>query len=178
MNMENTVTHEDTPLLRAIAELPCDISPERDLWPGIRDRIDPVRTPRALRLQRWMPLATAAGLVLAVSGPLAGVWVGYSLGTTKAAARAQVAAVTKLERIETSFAAARASQLRSLLLAGTHIDAGTRDSLRVIDTAVGQLHAVMATDPGNPFYLNALLMTRQREIELLSDIATPVETHL
>lgn len=178
MNIEETLPQEDTRLARALAALPRDVVPVRDLWPAIQDRIDPPRNPRALRLRRWMPLATAAGLALAISGPLAGAWIGYRLGTTEAAARTPPIATAEFERIETTFAAARASQVRKLLLSDTRIDAGTRDSLEVIETAVEQLHAAMAADPGNPLYLNALLMTRQREIEILSDIAAPLETHL
>ena len=174
--MNDTVRREDSPLSRALAELPRDISPERDLWPGIRSRIDPVRTPLALRLRRWTPFATAAGLALAVTGPLAGAWVGYTIGTARVTADSQQLVTAELERIETTFAAARESQFRNLLLNDVHIDAGTRESLQAIDTALHQLHAAMATDPGNPLYLNALLMTRQREIEILSDVAAPLDT--
>src|SRR5690348_656284 len=45
--------------------------PERDLWPSIAARIEAGETsaPRATR-RRWLPLAAAAGTVLAIAGSL------------------------------------------------------------------------------------------------------------
>ncbi|MGH7613466.1 MAG: hypothetical protein ACREMW_05390, partial [Gemmatimonadales bacterium] len=61
-------------LREAIARLPRSVEPPEDLWPGIRDQIRAggLRRGRPAGLVRWMPLALAAVLVLAVAWWLGG----------------------------------------------------------------------------------------------------------
>jgi hypothetical protein len=77
---------------------------------------------------------------------------------------------------------ARESYLRELALGGGRLDPATREalqqSLAVIDRAVHELRTAMAADPDNPVYVDALLMTREREIEMLADISHNTTTRL
>jgi hypothetical protein len=68
--MDHERDHDLDPELRdAIGRLPKSVEPPEDLWPGIRDRIRSQRARRGRRtvVVRWLPLAAAALLVIAVA---------------------------------------------------------------------------------------------------------------
>lgn len=63
----------DDKLAAAARRLPTEISPERDLWPGIADAVS------APRRARWTPmLAQAAAIVLLIGASSAVTWVAVS----------------------------------------------------------------------------------------------------
>jgi hypothetical protein len=81
--MDHERDHELDPELReAVGRLPKSIEPPDDLWPGIRDRIrwGSARRGRRAVLVRWLPLAAAAVLVVAVAW-----WLGVGARGTSAA---------------------------------------------------------------------------------------------
>jgi len=68
--MDHERDHELDPELReAVERLPKSVEPPEDLWPGIRDRIQShgARWGRRTVFVRWLPLAAAAVLVVAVA---------------------------------------------------------------------------------------------------------------
>ena len=166
-------------LLQRLRALPRSVEPAHDLWPGIEARITaPPRRERSA-------VARAAAVVLLVLGSLlAGDWAGYGLALRHAQATtaATPPAASDVERLEAAFDGARASYLRELALGGEGLDAPARSTLRtqleVIDHAVHELKDAMAGDPHNPLYLDTLLMTREREMELLADISRASTTRL
>jgi hypothetical protein len=52
-------------LLRRLAKLPREITPEHDVWPAVMSRIDGSGAAGNSRNQRWRPLAIAAGFLVA-----------------------------------------------------------------------------------------------------------------
>jgi hypothetical protein len=177
MSKEPDVDASERLLAARLAALPREFEPARDRWPAIEAAIGAAApAPR----RRWLPAALAAGLALMLGSGLGGAWIGFGL-----AARTPVSATAPgsgIEGIEHSFAVARESYLRELAFGGGRLDPATREalqqSLAVIDRAVHELRAAMAADPGNPVYVDALLMTREREIEMLADISHNTTTRL
>jgi hypothetical protein len=182
MNDEQTGhTEQEAALRRRLAALPREIEPTHELWPAIHARIAPAAF-SATGLRTAM-LARAAGLVLPVlAALLAGAWIGYGYGARGAQAPLPVFPDQEVARIEAAFAGARESYLRAIALDGDRLDAPEREALRsqlaVIDQAVDELREAMAADPRNPFYIDSLQMTREREIELLADIRGATLTRL
>jgi hypothetical protein len=173
---------EESALVHRLGALPREIAPARDLWPAVEARIaPPVHT--ATRSGSW-PFARAAAFALTVAGTaMAGTWLGYDYGSHRATrVHSAPAPGVEVERLELAFAAARENYLRQLALEGEHLGAPEREALRsqlaVIDRAVHQLRDAMAADPGNPLYIDSLLMTREREMEMLADISTTRYTRL
>jgi hypothetical protein len=128
-------------------------------------------------------LARAASLALAVLAALAaGTWIGYGYGARSATTTPATTRARELERIELAFADAREGYLRQIALRGHPLDAEERaalaSQLAVIDRAVHELRDAMAADPRNPIYIDTLLMTREREMELLADISGATLTRL
>jgi hypothetical protein len=81
--MDHGRDDELEPELRdAIGRLPRSVEPPEDLWPGIRDQIRSggLRRGRPAVLVRWLPLAVAAVLVIAVAWWLVGGERGTSEG--------------------------------------------------------------------------------------------------
>jgi len=173
---------EESALVRRLGALPREIEPVRNLWPAVEARIaPPVHASTRTGSGR---LARAAAIALTVAGAaMTGTWLGYDYGShrTPVAHRAPARGV-EVERLELAFAAARENYLRQLALEGERLDAPEREALRtqlaVIDRAVHQLRDAMAADPDNPLYIDSLLMTREREMEMLADISTTRYTRL
>jgi len=167
MNVDTITQEQQDQLDRLLAALPREIDPPLDLWPGIAARIDAD--------QRTLPRlaqALAASVVIALGSALGGAWLGYGAGQRGEAASADTLA--GVQGVEHSYAAARASYMSALTLSGTYLDEATRTTLRqnlaVIDAAAMALNAALREDPDNPIYMDALLMTREREMEMLADI--------
>jgi hypothetical protein len=182
MNETTSPLIDEPELLRRLAALPRGITPANDLWPSIRAQIAPGSL--AGRARRWMPIALAAGLALAFSSALGGAWLGYGLGVRAQTHVPPLAtqANVEFEQIESAYAVARESYLRGIVLGEGQLDHDTREdlvrNLRVIDTAVHELRSAIARDPQNPLYVDALLMTREREMELLADLGNFAATRL
>ena len=177
MSEEKPLAPAEAELLARLQALPRAIEPARDLWPAILATVQPRRSPRALMLAR------AAGVVAMVLGSLvSGAWIGYDYGQRRAVPVATLDAGAEIGRIELVYATARESYLRQIALGGARLDAPSRAVLRsqlaVIDHAVHQLRTAMDADPHNPVYIDTLLMTREREMELLADISSASTTRL
>lgn len=175
---ENRFDGEERELAARLAALPRELAPQRDRWPAIAATITAPTLRSAAR--GWLPAALAAGLALMLVSGGAGVWIGYELGGN--AGSLAPTAQPAMEIIERDYALARESYLREIALRGTHLDAATRAALQqnlaIIDRAVHDLHTAMVVDPGNPLYVDSLLMTREREVEMLADISHDTTTHL
>lgn len=166
-------------LRRAIGELPREIAPARELWPGIASRI--AATPVAAAsppLRGWLPLAAAATLVVSIASAFGG-WLGYRAA---AGELARNAAAADIARIELAYAGARAGYLRELALGNPGLPAPDRAALResfdAIDHAAAELHGALATDPANPRYVDALVRTRDSEIDMLARLSDSPTTAL
>jgi hypothetical protein len=165
-------------LATRLAALPRELEPVHDRWPAIAAAIGSATAPTPRR--HWLPAALAAGLALMLGSGLGGAWIGFGIAT-RAPAQAPVPEIG-VEGIERSYAAAREGYLRELALGGGRLDPATRTALQqnleVIDRAVHEVRTAMAADPDNPVYVETLLMTREREIEMLADISHNTTTRL
>ncbi len=161
-------------LSRAARELPREIEPARDLWPGIAGRIAAAGlTPSRRRAVAWRGIAAAALVVAAV---LVGVSVGRrSLPPAPPATSAAVpASLTGAGNLDGAIAEyARASRMLREALARRQAamnDDTARvvfDNLAIIDGAIGRIRTALASDPGNRDLAVLLVATYQQEIELL-----------
>jgi len=131
--------------------------PERDLWPEIAARIEAgeTATPRATR-RRWLPLAAAAGTVLAIAGTL---FVFTSRDHTGAPVESDdYAMATQFQRITPQ--EARDQALRSgqdPRIAGANI---------VIDAAHFELQQALEQHPDAVFLVSLLNRTNAQRMKI------------
>ncbi|HUG04308.1 MAG TPA: hypothetical protein VML92_07765 [Steroidobacteraceae bacterium] len=172
---------DQDPLLAQAAELPKDIAPAHDLWPGVHARLD--EAPRQRRSFGW-PMALAAGVVAATvsalltwglmrepapqAPQLAGdptppaEFVPVSYGTNSAIGAEQLAARDelllqfrrKLDRLS--------PQTREAVVA----------NLTVIQRAADEIDAALAQDPASGLLNELLVGAYRQELQLYSKVVT------
>jgi hypothetical protein len=148
----------DPAFARAIAELPREIQPPRDLWPGIAGRIAP---------KRWwarpgVSLAAAAVAIAIGSSALTAVWMD----------RAPVAPVAvaaddwerDLDEASAELRAALASQRDELDPATLAV---VDENLRIIDRAIEDTRRALASDPDDEALRRSLVAVSEQRITLL-----------
>ncbi|HXG45488.1 MAG TPA: zf-HC2 domain-containing protein [Gemmatimonadales bacterium] len=165
-------------LLAAARSLPRRIEPSRDLWSGIAARLTPAdRRPPALRpgetgepaesrgrrpvggpARRWM-LAAAAVLLVALSAGATALWLGRLPVERFSQERARYARATAAlaERL-----AGDAGGLPPTTLAVV------RRNLEIVDAAIREAEAALATDPGNPELEQMLVARYEQRLALLA----------
>lgn len=164
----------------ALARALDDRPPERDLWPGIAERIGPtsgagtVPLPRRRRFVFSVPQLAAAGIALsALSAGLAGTAV--HLLARRPAAVAEVPPTVALPQHVAATAApydAAIQELEEILAARrSELDSSTvrtlEATLRVVDRAIAQARSALARDPNNPYLNGHLRSTLDRKLDLL-----------
>jgi hypothetical protein len=151
---------EDEPRLRdAIARLPAEVAPGRDLWPDIRAAVDAGRVvalptaqpPPARSPLRWMRLAAAAAVL--VIGSAAITWRVMRTRVPEAPVAAApepanpaLARFASYERLAGELAATL-EEKRATLDPATH--AVLERSLRTIDEALLEARAALESDPSS-----------------------------
>ena len=156
-------------LQQATRALPRGIAPERDLLPGIRDRIG--RDARRASGPNWLRLAAVAASVFVLTSA---VWVGLrstAPGPDPAASApgfstAMLAAdvnLAEFEAAETQYEEATAHLLELVEARGDELSPETRavieENLRIIDEAIDQVREALNDEPAdtrNGHILNAL----------------------
>ncbi|OGU15642.1 MAG: hypothetical protein A3K13_06610 [Gemmatimonadetes bacterium RIFCSPLOWO2_12_FULL_68_9] len=161
-----------------------DGTPERDLWPGVAERIGAARPEvaqavgsrwRRLRLTLTVPqLAAAALALMAVSA--GSVWLAKPrrpIMQQAAVPPAAGAVITgsPVAMVEGAYQSAVRDLERVLALGRGRLDTATvrvlEQNLRIIDAAIAESQRALAADPASP-YLNAhLANTMRRKLELL-----------
>lgn len=159
-------------VLAGAAALPRTIAPPRTLWPDIATRL-PART-ASLRLRpdnwrRWVPLAAAAILLVAVTAVLTLRFAPRPTATAAAPPLPTVAAQEFAADREYALAAADLEQLveegRDQLAPAT-IQALER-SLALIDAAIDEARAALAADPANADVRALLWGAHRQKLDLL-----------
>ena len=160
-------------LIAQAAGLPHELAPERDLWPGITERIQPPRPLARGRWERpwtWRALAAAAGIALAMLW-----WWGRDhvpapapLATTGTAQLASLEVDREYEPAATELLADVAARRESL---SPEARARVDESLRVIAQALTAIRSELAKDPGSPALNHLLMSVHQRRIEVLRTLA-------
>lgn len=134
-------------LRESAAALPREIEPTRDLWPGVRARIDEGRV-RSLWGSRTRMLAAAAALVLiSVTATWKAIEWRMATSAERVATARAFATVAGFERSSAELSA-------TLDRRGATLDPRTRAvlerSLRTIDGAIAEARAALDADPVNP----------------------------
>lgn len=171
--------------LREMARgLPRERFPERDLWPGIRSRIDPqpVAAGPTWRMARWLPgaAAVAAGIVAllgagALGYLLRGGAVGSQVAVTVAPATVEApVALASFASTEADYRAtvemlvAELEERRESLSPQTI--ATVEENLAIIDRAIEEARSALARDPSSADLPLLLASVYRQKVEVLSDV--------
>jgi hypothetical protein len=194
------MTGRDERQVSSLRELPQEIAPARDLWPGIAARINeiqaaapsvtganPIPPRRSGARLRWL---AAAAMVASVA---VGVWIGRSLlpGTALPGASAPAGQVAALQgggdappgrpgaldamyESDPRYRRERAALMRSLQSQLAALPPATRikvmASLATIERAKQDLEQALGRDPGNALLQELLVNTYQDEMRVLTDV--------
>ena len=180
--MSHEAESGDAGLDRAIAGLPRELPPERDLWPGIAAQLEPRRQGR-----RWLPLAAAAVLLGALSSlitaqvlrrsatPVATVApAAPASGAVQSASAVQPASFGPGHALDPEYVAAR-EQLAAMLAARIdRLPSSARqkvaDNLAAMHRAADEINAALVQQPGDPLLEELLLNTYQDELAVLASV--------
>jgi hypothetical protein len=178
----------------ALASVPRDVQPTRDLWPGIRQAmgertpgtptdLSAVRAARRARMQ-W-PLALAASLgVVCLVGALCWSVIHERIGPTLTA-RTTAPSLPGNTLVNfgppqtAAYLAAHAALERTfnerLKLLAPATRARVEADLETIRRANADLRSALAHDPASPLLLQLLQSTGQQEIDLYTSVAKSTE---
>ena len=172
----------DDPLLARAAELPREIEPPRDLWPGIAARLGEAPAAAPARGFGW-PAALAAGfLVASVSALLTwGLLRGNGPEPQVAVTAAPASEIVPVSYGPNSGLSAAELAVRDQLLAQfrekfTTLRPETRDAivknLAVMQAAANEIDAALARDPASGMLKGMLVGTYKQELQLYSTVVT------
>lgn len=160
----------------SLADLPQDIAPARDLWPGIESAIAPAARP-ARRPSRAPQFLAMAATVVALA---IGVWIGRSTlpgqpetnGLTAANDTGTAPAVVQAAFVtDPKYLRERAALVRSLesRLAALPPETQTKVavSLQAIRASMKDLEDALGKDPSNALLQELLVNTYQEEMRVL-----------
>ena len=164
------------------AELPKDIAPSRDLWPGIAARLGEAADAPRRSLPRW-PLALAAAvLVASVSALLTWTLVREPAPPpTQVAGAAPTAEIVPVNYGPNSGLSPAELRARDLLLADFRAKFGTLrpdtreailKNLAIMQAAADEIDAALAKDPASGMLKGLLVGTYKRELQLYSTVFT------
>ena len=185
MNESNRTGRD--PLDEALASLPEDVAPERDLWPQIRAEIakTPIAAPASPMQSNWFRLAAAVLLVLATS------FVTYYV--TRQSMQDQVAK----NDVETVSPPVTPAQPASYTFGRENLGAGYMNARAELDKrfkerlaalppadrakveknladlrhAADEISATLAQHPSDPLLQDLLMSTYQSELQLLANVS-------
>jgi hypothetical protein len=155
----------ETDLRWRLRQLPRDIEPGRDLWPGIAASL---QRPPARRSRRWLGgLALAASLTLAVG-------LGWRLTPSPSAPVSSMAVSEKTVSPLQREASAMTREYRAALreYAGAPLPKALSPSLQVLDDSAAQIRAALVAQPGSPALLQQLRKTYFRRLALTRRVLT------
>jgi hypothetical protein len=174
----------EDPLLAKAAELPKEVEPQRDLWPGIAARLGEAPRRADPRGSRW-PIALAAGvLVASVSALLTWSLVRAPDPVTQpqvVATDYQAADVVPVSYGPNSGLTAQELVARDELVVRfrekfTTLRPETRDAivknLAIMQAAADEIDAALAKDPASGMLKGMLVGTYKQELQLYSTVVT------
>jgi len=173
--MSQSTEHEK--ITQLATQLEAIHEPERDLWPLIEDRIS--ESYQMNQSRQWMPFALAASLLISV------ISIGFS-GYLYLTVPADVNLLTEqsstntVELIEKSYMVAKAAYLTDLATDNQQLTPEMkivlRKNLAIIEQATSEIHAALKISPNDMFLMETLVQTRDKEIELLRQVASQPTT--
>jgi hypothetical protein len=168
---------KESDLKKAIKALPRHIQPERDLWPGIEQRLadrSQVHEPQRRRFFMQVP-AMAAAVLLALA---TGIFIGRGIQSPSAEAAGQgimeYALLGTVEATEREYQAAF-SELVSLNYSGRRLEGAEPDALRdtwgdLVQTE-SSLLAALQQYPSNTYLNEKLLDLRSQQLQFIKQLA-------
>ncbi|WP_448213711.1 hypothetical protein [Colwellia sp. MEBiC06753] len=151
-------------LQQKIAELPKEISPERELWTGIEKAINDTDTQAIKTKDVVYPVAWAASIVAAVML----TWVNIAPTDVSTAQPSLVAALNQDFK-----------QQKQLMLTSygqpdlTQLPADMQEELAKLAQARASITAALENDENNTDLINLLQWTQQQELELIKRLYAP-----
>ena len=167
----------ESDLKKAIGSLPKKISPGRDLWPGIEQRLGHGASSRAPAQKRfdWYRPAMAAAVMFALA---TGIFIGRGMQVPSVDAETlgamEYALLGTVKATEREYQAAF-SELVSLNYSGQRLEGAEPDALR--DTwsdlvqAESSLLAALQQYPDNPYLNEKLLDLRSQQLQFIKQVA-------
>lgn len=153
-----------------VSDLPREIQPPVDLWPGIAVRIR--RRPAALALPAWALAAAAVALIALSSGVTAYLLRGPAGSGVATGVRPLPAHLVTLERQYAGAAGEIERVIRSHRASLTpEAVAAVERSLRVIDEAMREARAALTRDPENATLQQLFWATHEQKLDLLQRAA-------
>ncbi|PZO08683.1 MAG: hypothetical protein DCF27_08065 [Lysobacteraceae bacterium] len=147
-----------TELRWQLRQLPREIDPPHDLWPGIQARLRPPQPARKGRAW-WVGLAMAASLCLAV---------GLAWQPARSPAPDPQAALVQRE----AQALTREYQAALVQFEGAPLPAPIEPALATLDQSLVQIRQAMDSDPGARYLLDQLRRTYSRRLSLTQRAVT------
>ena len=155
----------------AVATLPRSIEPPHDLWPAIERRLPGPRSARPPRRWRLAGLAAAAAIMLVAGSSALTLWLVRDRPAASSAAATPA--------IEAGYVNASAELLRALDAERARLSPATvatlERNLAVIDAAIAESRAALATDPGNHDLAALLWASYRQKVALLQQATRLVE---
>jgi hypothetical protein len=162
-------------IARQASQLKNEIEPSADLWPNIADKIRelPQQEFHQPKQQTWMPMAMAASLLFAV---VSLGFTGYTNYNVQQNSLADLESKqSTIDLIEEPFMLARTGYMTSLatdeIQMSEEVRAVLKKNLKIIDDASLEIRAALINNPNDPFLTDALLLTRQKELQLLNQVS-------
>jgi anti-sigma factor RsiW len=163
-------------VLRLSGELPPELEPRRDLWPGVRDGIA-ARKGLPARSGRWaspVRLAAAAAALVVVTSA-ATVWLVHR--QTSYPPRPQASPeLASLRASEPDYIQARRTLYAALQQRRSHLSPQTVKvidrNLAVMDQALSEMKLALEKDPGNRGLAVLIESTYRQEIQLLMQVSS------
>jgi hypothetical protein len=160
----------------ALRSLPRGLEPQRDLWPGIAVRLEPVH---AARRRRWYWSAAAAVLLVVASSLLTATWLrhraeplAHAAAPSFGGANAVPASFGPAHVLSPEYEAARRQLTVMLQQRVAQMPPSARRKLEAnlaeLRHAAGEINDALDQAPGDPLLEELLLNTYQEELAVLA----------
>jgi len=167
----------ESELTKAIGSLPRSMKPQRDLWPGISERLGTVERDSSVRYKApfWRTPAMAAAVLLALA---TGIFIGRGMDTGSAGPMSETiqeyALIGTVKATELEYQAAFSELVpldySGLRLAGEEPDA-LRGSWEALLQAETSLLAALQQYPSNIYLNGKLLDLRSQQLQFVKRLA-------
>jgi hypothetical protein len=191
------------PLDEALASVPREVRPERDLWPAIRAEIEATPIARDVNRSGWRTqsrwLQMAAGVLLILGTSVVTYLVTrQSMQQQIAQAPSEVVSAPMVNATPASYGFGHETLGPDYLKARAGLDTAFKERLATLPPAArtkvernladlrhaaDEISKTLAQHPSDPLLQELLMSTYQRELQLLADVSelpatTPVRTDL
>ena len=168
---------KESELTKAIGSLPRSMKPQRDLWPGISERLETVERQSSVQYKApfWRTPAMAAAVLLALA---TGIFIGRSMDAGSAGQMSETiqeyALIGTVKATELEYQAAFSELVpldySGLRLAGEEPDA-LRGSWEALLQAETSLLAALQQYPSNIYLNGKLLNLRSQQLQFVKRLA-------